>query len=390
MPEVLDWQRADQPEVVRRAVQALSEGRLVVFPTETAYHLTASALLGGAVEELTGQASTGEDRPLMLAVGGAAQALDWAPDLSPLARRLARRCWPGPVALRVGEGVERGLACRLPESVRRQLCPGGELHLHAPGHDALLRTLDRFPGPLVTAALHPGPGSTAATRAEEVIESAGESVALVIDGGPSAYDQPATVVRVNGDSWGVVRPGVVAEATLTQLAPCTIVFVCTGNTCRSPLAEALCKKMLAQRLGCGVDELPQRGYRVLSAGLSAMAGDVAATEAVEVARELGTDLSGHVSQRLTHDLLAQADYLLPMTRSHLRALVPYCAADGAQPRLLASDESDIPDPIGGDREVYRACALQIAGYLEEFLGKLVGNKVSRPNTGEASSSTTAG
>ncbi len=402
MPEVLDWQRADQPEVVRRAVQALSEGWLVAFPTETAYHLLASALLPAAVEELTRQAPTEEDQPLMLAVRGAAEALDWAPDLSPLGRRLARRCWPGPVAFRVAQGVERGLAGRLPESVQRRLCPGGELHLCAPGHDALLHTLGRFPGPLVTAALRAGSGAAAVTRVEEVIESAGEGVALVIDGGPSPYGGAATVVRVNGDSWGVIRPGIVDEATLAQLAPCTIVFVCTGNTCRSPLAEALCKKMLAERLGCAVDELPQRGYLILSAGLSAMAGDVAATEAVEAARELGADLGGHVSQRLTADLLGQADHLLTMTRSHLRALAPYCG-EAAQPRLLARDGSDVPDPIGGDQEVYRTCARQIAGHLEEFLDELVGKPppcppptggggvgwggpdVSRPEAGEASS-----
>src|SRR5439155_19623374 len=150
----------------------------------------------------------------------------------------------------------------------------------------------------------------------------------------------------------------------------TVVFLCTGNTCRSPMAEALGKKLLAERLGCTPEELPERGYQILSAGLSATAGDEAAAEAVEAARELGADLSGHCSRRLTHDLLAQTDYLVAMTRAHLRAVMPYCSGDGPCPRLLSADGRDIADPIGGDREVYRACAQQIARCLEELLPAL--------------------
>ncbi|MCC6417139.1 MAG: Sua5/YciO/YrdC/YwlC family protein [Gemmataceae bacterium] len=377
MPEVLDWQRTNQQDVARRAAQALSEGRLVAFPTETAYHITANGLAPAAVEALARQ--VGEARPLMLAVRTAAEALDWAPGMSQLARRLARRCWPGPVALLLTQGVEKGLASRLPEGVRHRVCPEGALHVRAPAHDALLYTLARFPGPVLAAV----PGEPAATSAEAVVRAVGEGVALVIDDGPSSCGQPATVVRVNGEGWGVVQPGVVDEETLAQLVPCTIVFVCTGNTCRSPLAEALCKKLLAERLGCAVGELPWRGYLVLSAGLSATPGDVAAAEAVEVAHELGADLSEHASRRLTHELLMQADHLITMTRGHQRALAPYCTGGVAQPRLLAGADGDVADPIGGDQEVYRACARQIAHCLETLLGELEGIDVSRSQPGEA-------
>jgi protein-tyrosine phosphatase len=361
MPEVLDWQRADQREVVRRAVEALGAGRLVAFPTETTYHLAASALRPQAVAELGERAGAG--RPLMLAVRGAAEALDWAPGLSALARRLARRCWPGPVAFDVADGVEQGLASRLPEPVRARLCRAGAFRLCVPGHEALLHALNLFPGPVATAA-------APATTAEAVLQIAGDNLALVIDDGPSRFSESSTVVRLDGDSYDVVEPGVIDDATLAQLAPCTIVFLCTGNTCRSPMAEALCKKLLADRLGCAVEDLPARRYRILSAGLSAMSGDGAAAEAVEAARELGGDLSGHRSQRLTHDLLAEADHLIAMTRGHLHAVVPYCTGAGARARLLSADGSDVPDPIGGDQELYRTCARQIARCLEELLPEL--------------------
>ncbi len=369
MPEVLDWQHADQREVVRRAARALGEGRLVAFPTETAYHLAASALRPDAVAELGKRSGASADRPLLLTLRGAAEALDWAPGMSPLARRLARRCWPGPVAFDVTDGVAQGLLSRLPAPVRDLVCRAGILRLHSPGHEAILHALNCFPGPMVTAAVRTE-GEPAATTADAVLRVAGDAVALIIDGGQSHLTQEPTVVRVNGTHYEVIEQGVIDSDTLARLAPCTVVFLCTGNTCRSPMAEALCKKFLADRLGCSTAELPGRGYQVLSAGLSAMTGDDAAAEAIEAARELGADLSAHRSQRLTHDLLAQADHLVAMTRGHLRAVAPYCTEDGPRPRLLAADGRDIPDPIGGDREVYRDCARQIAQCLEEFLPEL--------------------
>src|SRR5437870_3579606 len=83
-----------------------------------------------------------------------------------------------------------------------------------------------------------------------------------------------------------------------------VVFLCTGNTCRSPLAEVLCKKRLAESLGCTPEELPTRGFLVCSAGLSAFPGDSAANFSQNIAREYGMDLSGHFSQPLSPEFAA--------------------------------------------------------------------------------------
>jgi protein-tyrosine phosphatase len=154
---------------------------------------------------------------------------------------------------------------------------------------------------------------------------------------------------------------------LKDLMLTLVLFVCTGNTCRSPMAEALCKKLLADRHACKPEELGQRGFLVYSAGLAAMMGMEASPEAVTVVRDLGGDLSGHHSQPLTADLLAQADHLFTMTQSHLRTLLAFCPEGATQPRLLASDGSDIADPIGGEPEVYRECAGQILRCLQDAL-----------------------
>src|SRR5690242_11115956 len=103
-PVVIDLRSADDSrDVVHRAVQALAEGKVVAFPTETVYALAASALVERAVERLAAlgrPASSGPSgQTLTLAVKSADEALDYVPHLGPLGERLARRCWPGPVTL---------------------------------------------------------------------------------------------------------------------------------------------------------------------------------------------------------------------------------------------------------------------------------------------------
>jgi protein-tyrosine phosphatase len=164
---------------------------------------------------------------------------------------------------------------------------------------------------------------------------------------------------------------VVPAPHVEKLAGCWIVFVCTGNTCRSPLAEGLFKKRLADHLGCRPEELAAQGFLVRSAGLAALAGGSAAAEAVEAARELGADLSQHVSRPLTPELAAQADFLIAMTDSHLRALSGQYPQLGVRPRLLRPDGGDVPDPIGADQETYRACAQQILGLVEQLLPEVL-------------------
>jgi protein-tyrosine phosphatase len=365
MPDVLDWQRIVDPRAaVRRAADALRAGQVVGFPTETGYHLGASGLAPEAVARLGGVAA--------VVVGGAAEARDWAPGLGQAGRRLARRFWPGPLTLVCGDGVGCGLAGRLPEAVRRRVGPDGALPLRAPAHEAVRATLRRFAGPLVLAPA-PAAGDDPAVGAADaagLADAAGDRAALVLDDGPTPQRLPPSVVQVDGEAWRVVRPGAVPEDLLRRHSACMIVFVCTGNTCRSPLAEALCKARLAERLGCTAEELPARGYLVLSAGLAAASGAPAADEAVETARAYGADLAAHRSRPLTPDLAAQADYLVAMTRSHVHSLGVHFPRLAARPRLLSPAGDDLDDPIGRPRHVYEECGRRIWGCLDELLAEL--------------------
>jgi protein-tyrosine phosphatase len=365
MPEVFDWQRVADPQaVLGRAVQALLAGRVVAFPTQTSYVLAAAVTAPEAVGHVAALRSP--TRPAALAARGEPDALAWAPALGIAGRRLARRCWPGPVVLALA-GVEPGLLDRLPEPVRELVCGAEGLRLWTPDHEAVLETLFHLSDSVVLAGVEGGP--------EEITAAAGDRLECII-ADEIVPGQMLTVVRLGGDRWEVLRPGAVSAEELARLTNRVTVFVCTGNTCRSPLAEALCKKRLADRLGCAADELPARGFSVLSAGLAAMMGGEAAAEAVEVAHSYGADLARHRSRPLTVELAAQADDLIGMTRGHVTMMSEYYPRLGGEPRLLHPAGEDIADPVGCPRDVYEECARQIWQSLDSLVAEIVNEKTA--------------
>ena len=154
-----------------------------------------------------------------------------------------------------------------------------------------------------------------AVTAKEVVDTFGDELDLVVDDGPCRFGQPSSVVRVSHGRYEMLRAGVVPERTLRRLSSLMVLFVCTGNTCRSPMAELLCRDMLAKRLKCKIDELEDHGVLVMSAGIAAMLGGRASSEAVQVMAEMGLDLGGHETQPLTEPLVRHADVIYTMTRS---------------------------------------------------------------------------
>src|SRR2546423_2940111 len=128
----------------------------------------------------------------------------------------------------------------------------------------------------------------------------------------------------------------------------TILFVCTGNICRSPMAEGIFRRAVEGR----------GTYRVLSAGLGAMEGQPPSPYAIQAVRELGIDISGQRSRMLTPDLVQQADYIFGMTHSHIDTVMLLYPQAAEKTFLLREFdetldifEKDISDPIGGSQQV---------------------------------------
>ncbi len=348
MPLFLDWRTVSDPaEVVRPVVEAFEQGSLVVLPSETGYLIAASAARPDAVTRLLLTSPETADTAAVV-VSGASEAEAILQSLSRSSRRLLERLWPGPVGIAAAD--KDGL---------------NQVRLRSPGHTAMLKLVESVNAPFVVIEV----GQHEQTAAV-VAERLGDAATVVVDAGPLPF-KPTTWVAFDGSGFKIVSPGVVSEAEILAAAAVWIVFVCTGNTCRSPMAETLCKIRLAAMLGCNVDDLSQLGFVVSSAGVSAYAGDGPTPEAVDVLRELGADLSDHRSQLLAVASAAKADHLIAMTRSHLLAVLTRYPLVGGSMRLLCGLEGDLDDPIGGGREVYESCARTIVRHLDRLIEELV-------------------
>src|SRR5687768_15526711 len=144
----------------------------------------------------------------------------------------------------------------------------------------------------------------------------------------------------------------------------TVLFVCTGNVCRSPMAEGLFKYAVRGR----------GSYRVVSAGVGAIDGQPASDHAVHALQEIGIDISNHRSRHLTAEMVSQADYIFGMTHSHVDAIMllyPQAAEKTFLLRefdeTLDAYENDISDPIGGSYDVYCNCRDQIEQGIASML-----------------------
>jgi len=149
-----------------------------------------------------------------------------------------------------------------------------------------------------------------------------------------------------------------------------ILFVCTGNTCRSPLAEALARRSIARRGWSQVE--------VRSAGVSAARGGPASEGSLRAGERHGLDLSGHRSAQVTEDIVAWSDLILTMSASHLLALSLFGGEERAAvlTDFAAGDAEGkgrgigVADPHGGDDAEYEATLLEIDELVERVLDRL--------------------
>lgn len=365
----IDLRSADDPQdIVHRTVQALAEGKLVVFPTETVYLGAASALMPDSVRRLVEACGCVPVQHRALAIKSGDDALDYVPELTPLGRRLMRRCWPGPLLVRAETQHAESVLSQLPSETRALIAPQGVVGLRVPFHDVILSVLRFSIGPLVVVPI--SYADRMAVTAEEAGEQVGSTVDVILNGGRTKYAQPATMIGLNQDCWTVLETGVIGDLALQRLASMMILLVCTGNTCRSPMAELLMRRHLANRIGCAIDELDQHGVVVASAGIAAAPGGRPSSEAVEAMARQGLDLGEHLSQPVTERLIKQADLILTMTHGHRQAILNQWPDLAARTFAVSRDRRDVADPIGGPLPLYEECARQLDDYLAVWAAEL--------------------
>lgn len=320
--------------------RVLQTGALVILPTETVYGVAADPRVAGAEDRIYDAKERDRGKPIPLLAASLAVVERHGAILSPGARRLAKRYWPGPLTL--------VLAC------------GGKTEgFRVPDHPVAAAVLKAAGGVLRVTSANIS-GEPAARTVEAAVAALGARVALALDAGPAPLGVESTVVDATGTSLKIVRQGVIPQEAIMNRR--CVLFVCTGNTCRSPMAEHLLRRWLGSDSEWDVD----------SAGVSAVDGQPASEGAIQAMAGKQTDLSCHVSRLLTLAHIDDADLIVVMTEAHRRAVVQRFPRAADRVVLLNAFSSahpgeDVPDPFGMKADVYRAIRDEIDAAMPELV-----------------------
>jgi protein-tyrosine-phosphatase len=136
------------------------------------------------------------------------------------------------------------------------------------------------------------------------------------------------------------------------------------------MAEAIARRLLAEKLHVSEDELEKKGVSVISAGSFALPGARATPQAVDAVKAMGADLSKHRSRPLSVELIHQADVIYTMSKNHAQAVSALVPSASEKTKTLDPDK-EIDDPIGGDLSLYQELAGQMKSLIEKRLAESV-------------------
>ncbi|MBI5210723.1 MAG: threonylcarbamoyl-AMP synthase [Elusimicrobia bacterium] len=348
-------------DAVRLVSDAVRSCKVVAFPTDTVYGLGSTGLVKAVAHKIYEIKGRDGRKPLPILVASAQAAGRWI-QWTPAAAALAERWWPGALTLAL-KPTKEGEVLSFPGHAT--------VAVRVPSHPVILRCLEDSGVPWASTSANPS-GAPALRDGADVVKHFGDLVDVIIDAG-RVPGKESTVVDASQDPVRILREGAIGSdeirAVLSKVhgpppttPPKRFLFICTGNTCRSLMAEKLLAKLSDDR----------------SLSLESRSCGVAAERYFEVPKEVYAVLGGvgiarfdHVPQLVSRELLRWADMALAMTDEHLEDVIDRYPEYGGKVHVLGRyadlAEPNVEDPIGQAEGVYAACRDKLAKAVQAVL-----------------------
>jgi protein-tyrosine phosphatase len=355
---------------IKEAAKLVDSGGHAAFPTETVYGIAcrAESTVLAKLDKVKGR-SSGKHYTLHIAEKSDVDKYLLAVGLR--AQKLITKAWPGPLTIVFeldAKAVEKQQS-RIEEDVFKNLYKDNSIGIRCPDNPVARMLLRETKSPVVAPSANLA-GQQPAADGDAVLAQLAGKIDLLLDGGPCKYKRSSTVVRIGKKGLEILRPGVYRQAEVKMMSAVQFLFVCTGNSCRSPMAEGMFRKYLAEKLQCKVDQLDKMGYKVVSAGVMGLSGMPASPEAIAACASKGINIKAHKSRALSRQLVDESDFIYAMGQTHCERIAAF-GPEAARKCVLLAVNQEIADPIGQSQQFYNSCADLIKAAVEKRISELV-------------------